>query len=267
MKGGAWQNRRSYVDLWINTIHRYTSMSDTLAKMSGKDETYHDAQKELSEMDEYMEKENLTVPGVPELLGAVENLDVKEEDELQPSDIHEEDTTELEELIEDQKTPTLGQGVFSSPSDERKGKKPVLELVSEKDEENIDYAESFASQREAAQLREELEAVTQKMQSLEELVKGLLKEREAIPSHLDNIKSDVNRQLTLMLDKLQGITESDLPRSSVTAATTTLEAVKEEANDQLQAASSYASAPPKVTSPLATPGANLRGKRRFKPIK
>jgi hypothetical protein len=242
-------------------------MSDTLAKMSGNDETYHDAQKEFSEMDEYMERENLTVPGVPELLEAVEKLDVVREDLPKPTDARDDTNEELEELIEDQRTPTLGQGVFSSPSDERKGKKPILEFVSEKDEENVDYAESFASQREAAQLREELEIVTQKMQSLEELVKGLLKEREAIPSHLDNIKSDVNRQLTLMLDKLQGLAESDLPRSSVTAATTTLEAVKVEASDQLQAASSYASAPPKATSPLATPGANLRGKRRFKPIK
>jgi hypothetical protein len=267
MKGGAWQNRRSYVDLWINTIHKYTSMSDTLAKMSGNDETFHDAQKELSEMDEYMEKENLRVPGVPELLDVVERLEVVKEDNPEDKGVHSGGADELDELIEDQKTPTLGQGVFSSPSDERKGKKPVLELVSEKDEENVDYAESFASQREAAQLREELEVVTQKMQSLEELVKGLLKEREAIPSHLDNIKSDVNRQLTLMLDKLQGLAESDLPKSSVTAATTTLEAVKEEASDKLQAASSYASAPPKATSPLATPGANLRGKRRFKPIK
>lgn len=267
MKGGAWHNRRSYVDLWISTIHKCTSISDTLTEMSGKDETYRDAQKELSEMDEYMEKEHLTVPGVHELLDAVEKLEVVEEEESQRRGAEGDETAELDELIEDQKTPTLKQGVFSSPSDKGKMKKPMLEFVSEKDEETVDYAESFASQREAAQLREELEAVTQKMQSLEDLVKGLLKEREAIPGHLDNIKSDVNRQLTLMLDKLQGLAESDLPRSSVTAAATTLEAVREETSDKLQAASSYAAAPPKATSPLATPGANLRGKRRFRPVK
>jgi uncharacterized protein YoxC len=172
---------------------------------------------------------------------------------------------ELQDLLEE-KTPVLPSHLTFGHSTHEK---PKVTLPAEKDddEEHDDYPESFASQKETSQLREELEALSEEMRDLKATLKGVLKEREALPSHLNVIQEDINRQMTLMLSKLHNLSEADISPATINAVSTSLEGVKEASNERLEAAVSYATDKPRETSPLATVGVDLKGKRRFRPVK
>jgi len=196
------------------------------------------------------------------------NLPLKVHNDESNEDTDEEQ--DLDELLHDvADTPTLTSKGFDKTAPRTfTSKEGKLEVHDESDiEEEADYEESFASQREAAQIREDMEGLSTKIKGMEETIKALLREREGLPSHLASIREDVNSQLTLMLDKLNASLESDLSSSNVQAAISSVRGVQEDTADRLNAAASYASGEPRMSSPLTDPKANLKGKRRFKAVK
>jgi uncharacterized protein YoxC len=272
MRGGAWKTNRTYVANWLNLNIKRLRIHAAMDQHRQPDETFQGDQELIEKMDEVMEQEQVRVPGITDLLQVASDTEAIMGRESTEEEKPQSDEKELEELMSDQHTPTLPSKEFRKPDkSSRKGKepaKPVFEEGADDGSDNEhDYAESFASQRETAELREEVESITTKMAHLEDTIKGLLKEREALPGHLVTIREDINRQMTMMMDRLYSATESNLPQSSVQAAVTDIEAARDTAADRLNSAASYAQVPPKATSPLATRGAELKGKRRYKPIR
>lgn len=204
----------------------------------------------------------MTMPSMEEInkgLGVISQKMNEGKDKREWAD----DDEELEDLLNEEATPVQPSQEFSTLSKER----PEEVDITSPGPKEADYAESFASQRETSQLREELEMMSDEMKELKATIAGVLKEREALPHHLTSIREDINRQMTLMLEKLHFTTESQIASSNVNAVTTALNTVKEESSERLAAAADYATDKPRVTSPLANPGAELKGKRRFRPVK
>jgi len=106
-----------------------------------------------------------------------------------------------------------------------------------------------------------------KLTVVERSLEALLKEREALPEHFKKIQESMNKQLTLMADKINYVLENNAKSEVATVVKETVEAVRTDANENLSAMRSLALAAPSTSSPLAKPGASLAGKRRFKPVK
>lgn len=220
-------------------------------------------------MDEAQEKGLITIPPVATLLGTVQEIEERMEASLnsQASDPEKEKKEELSQMMFESAIETeinTHPRVFVKPS-----KSVRIEKAEEKTEVISDSfeAESFASQRETAELRGELEVFSMRIKNLESILETVLKERSALPAHLARIQEDINAQLTLMSDKLQASLESDIPREAMVEAASTVVAAGVSANDSLHAAKSFLSGPPSNTSPITRSDASLLGKRRFKPRK
>jgi len=260
MKGGAWAHRRSYISRWI---YQLTSLSERTLAMSKpriNEDAFVSALQEGDELGNAMESSGAVMPSMERINRDLASLTPTAGQEEEGREMNDE---ELEEML-DEKTPVLPNQEFPRPS---KIPPVIIDEQEEKEEESMNYAESFASQRETSQLREELEAMSEEMKELKLTIAGVLKEREALPSHLSAIREDINRQMTLMLEKLHSAAEADISSSGVNAMATTLESVKESSTERLAAAADYATDRPRQNSPLATPGAELKGKRRFRPVK
>lgn len=129
-----------------------------------------------------------------------------------------------------------------------------------------DYQESFASQRETSEMRSELESISARMSNLEATLEIVLSERSTLPKHIATIREDMNKQLTLMMDKLNTTIESGITSSAAQNASEAIVNAADEVGDQLHGLESHATAPPRSKSVLTNPHAKLSGRRRFKPV-
>jgi len=133
------------------------------------------------------------------------------------------------------------------------------------------YEESFASQHETAQLREDMETLTEKMESKLNALSAqfdlVMKERELLPGIINTIRADTNAQLTEFSDKLYTLLESQPSTKEIQSTLATVDRIKTEQSDQLRSAAGYLSSDPKPSSPLVQTGVSLKGKGKFKPIK
>lgn len=231
------------------------------------------------ELEEEIERRKISVPDIPSLIKGAEIAEkhLKTGSEVDPGrDMTDEEVlnklmksqSDLKETIREGKKPVrgnyAGRGRQSKPAPIVE--KPLLFDIGEEDPEE-EYAESYASQRETAQIREDLDSLADKMARIEERMELMLKEREILPAKLESMRADQNDQLTLILDRLQNALESNVSPLTVTAASAEVERVKADVDDQMTAAVSYTSGEPRKTSPLVDKSADLKGKRRFKPIK
>jgi ribosomal protein S15P/S13E len=281
MKGGAWKNERTYVYKWLTSILKIGIVGAVSLGDSMNPESYQAGQIEEDELATYIEEKSLEFPTIGQMVRVVDKVEKDRRQvgdktievmkgELERRSKGEMTDEELDLLMKEEEQtdiPLDAQSGLAFRGIVRMSKGKQVAVDEEDEEAREEYPESFASQHETAQLREDFEGLSEKMGKLEEQVLALLKERESIPIHLDTIKEDVNRQLTLMMDKLTSGLEADLTPSSLQAAITSVQELKHDTVERLSAAKSYASAPPKSSSPLATTGVDLKGKRRFKPIK
>lgn len=129
------------------------------------------------------------------------------------------------------------------------------------------YVESFASQQETSELREQMEDLQAKIKGMEETITALLAERKAIPVHVDKVKEELNRALTVMNGKLQASLEANLQPMAIQGAITTLTAASDAASDVLTATSSFARAPPSAANPLSDSSSRLKGRRAYKAVR
>lgn len=233
-----------------------------MSKNLRNEDAFAESLREGDELADAMEKTGMTMPSMSEInegLGVISDQMESGKGKREWAD----DDDELEGLLNEEATPVQTSHEFPK----REESKPVEVDISSPDPEEGDYAESFASQRETSQLREELEMMSDEMKELKATIAGVLKEREALPHHLTSIREDINRQMTLMLEKLHFSNETHVSSTNVDAVTTALNTVRDESVERLNAAADYASDKPRVTSPLANQGTELKGKRRFRPVK
>lgn len=231
---------------------------------------------ELNEIDEYLETSGTALLPINTLLSGIEELEKTKvpDSELDEGDpvtakpstpSHDDLNALLEEVGSDLK--------FSSPKSKRK--QPKLRSVQEEkpvinpddQQTDADYEESFASQQETAQLRDDFDDMCHKMKELNEKMNLVLKERENLPGVINDIRRDLNGQLTAFSDKLYTILESQNSNAVIENTLATVEEVRQNSTNQLKAAAGYLASEPKASSPLMTKGATLKGKGKFKPIK
>jgi hypothetical protein len=253
--------RQLYVKTWIlknaylEAMPKRSKSSSTKAPVAQDDD--------LGDIDELFEAAGIDPVPVGEMMKAVEKLE-----EIKIPD---------EKLDDNDKTPVLTKRTALSGHQKEllkkfKGKDPVVEdvkpIVEDQEQENEgDYAESFATQHETAELREDFEKLSLKFNSLEEKMKLMIKERENLPTILNDMRADLNQQLTTFSDRMYAALEANSLNPAVQAALSTVENIRAEQSDQLRVASSYLASDPKAGSPLVIPGASLKGKGKFKPVK
>lgn len=254
------ETRARYTEVWF----LYNLYSITMPPKSKDPSTSHsnEFEEEQQAVDDYIEQSGLSVPPVSELLSRVAKLETTKlpDDQLTDND-QEHDHEELAVLMEleqaeSSKTPTI-----------EKGKKPVAHVSDNDVLDDDDYEESYASQQETAQLREDFDNITEKFNTLETQFNLIMKERQNLPDVINNIRSDLNTQLTQFSDKLYTILESQASKKDIQTALATIEEVRSEHSDQLKAASGYLSSEPKASSPIVNRGISLKGKGKFKPVK
>jgi len=229
---------------------------------------------EQNAIDEYIEATGSSVPPVSVLISQINELETsKLPDDQLKSEVkvqrnREQDQEELERLLEQERSESNQTPInktLSSRYDIPK-EKPKHE-VEEQQEEEEDYAESFASQQETAQLREDFDTITHRFETLEAQFNLVMKERQNLPDVINNIRADLNTQLTTFSDKLYSILESQASKQEIQSALATIEEVRNDHSEQLKAASGYLSADPKASSPIVSKGVSLKGKGKFKPVK
>jgi hypothetical protein len=130
------------------------------------------------------------------------------------------------------------------------------------------YQESYASQHETIELREELELLSNRIQNMESTMELVIRERQNLPDHLATLKVSINQQLTLMRDQLHSLVESGVETVDTTSARDVIQAVADESSNTLTAAAQHLAQPPSTSSPLVHLGVSLtQKKKKFKPRK
>jgi hypothetical protein len=253
--------RQLYVKTWILKNAYLEAMSRPAQSSNTKGPNVQDD--DLGDIDELFEAAGIEPTPIGEMMEAAEKLEkIKIPDK---------------ELEDADKTPVLTKRAALSDHQKEllkkfKGKepvsedvKPVIEDKGEDDEE--DYAESFATQHETAELREDFEKLSLKFTSLEDKMKLLIRERENLPVILNDMRADLNSQLTAFSERMYAALEANALNPAVQAALSTVENIRADQADQLRVASSYLASDPKAGSPLVVPGSSLKGKGKFKPMK
>lgn len=124
-----------------------------------------------------------------------------------------EDQDDVEQMIEDVKTPVQSSFKPSATEQKRPSFKPKDRKPSMADDET--YQESFTSQQESAEMRHHIESLDTRLMNMESMFEGLLAERKGLPKHLDNYREEMNKQLTVMMDRIHTALEKDIPASSL----------------------------------------------------
>jgi hypothetical protein len=282
-------NKRLHLSYWI--LNQSSYQSSTMSHQAQKSQEGSTEKRWADEMEE--EIEELEEAGTIEYPPMDEMLKVSEAIIKKQSETAEDELDQLLGAEEKEVKPDIkGKGkqpVFYGPPrppvvkpQPRKPKalhtleesQPGAEKLSEiqdsdraKAAEAYEYEESFASAVETTELREELERVNEKVAHMEDLISTMMKERDTLPKHLLGIKEDINKQMTVMLEKLHTMAESDLPPINTSAEALKLSETLTDAQDKLTTVASFASAAPSNKSPLVNPKATLSWKRRFAPRK
>lgn len=228
---------------------------------------------EEQQIDEYLESSGQHVVPIGELMRQVETLekdklpdDQLDFDELETptSKTKQSEQEELDQLMGIQ--PDVLSSRYSKMKPSKKGKEKQ-HIVEEPIVDEAAYEESFASQQETAQLREEVDAMERRYKDLESKFDLVMRERDNLPTVINNIRNDLNVSLTEFSDKLYKVLEAQRDNKTIATTLATVDEVRAEHADQLKTAAGYLSAEPKATSPLVQKGATLKGKGKFKPIK
>lgn len=151
-----------------------------------------------------------------------QSTDVEEDEEETPDAsntegaIVETDDESIEEMVNEMTTPVQTtfnkkESVQSRPSFKAKDRKPSSV-------DNETYQESYTSQQESAEMRHQIESLDTRLMNMETMFEALLAERKGLPKHLDGYREEMNKQLTIMMDRINTALEKDIPSSSLEQA-------------------------------------------------
>lgn len=127
-----------------------------------------------------------------------------------------------------------------------------------------DYQESFASQQEAAEIRHHIESLDNRMLNMETLIESLLQERKGLPAHIDRYREDMNKQLTIIADRLHTALEKNISPNVVEQSKDDVMVLSAESENVLTQLKTDLSVDPSVSSAtsLSAPISKLRKKIR-----
>jgi hypothetical protein len=281
---GVIETRKRFIAAWV----LYNTFESAMASSSQKSELKHAVSwaEEMDGADDLLEATGTALVPFSQLLEQVDGLESKKNKE----EIDENKTPtaadngkaqdELAALLDDEEKKRASVKLQDTIPIQKKlpkyelrrnsqpavvPEKPLIDTESV--EEEPEYEESFASQRETAELRGEFESICERFAKMEEQFKLVVAEREKLPSVINDIRQDINGQLTLFSSKLYAALEKNNEASGVASVLADINDIKTDQDGQLRAAAQYLAAPPSSSSPLVKPGVTLKGKGRFKAVK
>jgi chromosome segregation ATPase len=158
-------------------------------------------------IEDTMDKEPKPLPTMKELLDDAKRIERHIRIKSDTSDVKQSWSDELEALENE-----ISQMDKGKQREETLPPKPSIsfhpfEGNTQKDE---NYQESYASQIETAELRDEVSSIATRLANLEAIIESLVKERSNLPDHLDRITRDISHQFTIMNDRLNSSIETGL---------------------------------------------------------
>lgn len=207
------------------------------------EEWQEDANEHIAEL---MEKRGETVPSIEELTEMSTRIDeALKGEESKPARARgkSDDTDALEQDIRD-----LG---FHDSRSTNKGKKPHYSTFTSQDDGKPDehpYQESFTSQQETAEMREEMSGITARLSNMESTLEMVIKERQNLPTHLERITQDINRQFTLMNERLNASIEAGMTTATAQQAAERLQEISTGAEMVLNVVKADLESPPSKNS-------------------
>lgn len=124
------------------------------------------------------------------------------------------DEEDIEDMVNSMTTPV--QATFTK-KDEPKPSRPSFKTKDRKPSsaDNETYQESFTSQQESAEMRHQIESLDTRLMNMETMFEALLAERKGLPRHLDGYREEMNKQLTIMMDRINTALERDIPSTTL----------------------------------------------------
>jgi archaellum component FlaC len=147
----------------------------------------------------------------------------------------------------------------------RSGKKRIE--WDEDDDNMSDAPHSYASVHEIAEIRDDIDRIDSRMESIETRLELLINERSVLPGKLKAMREETNAQLTLILDKMSSVLESNVAASVIQSSAADLISVKTAVDGQMGAAISHVASDLSPSSPFATEKGRIKQKKRFVPMK
>lgn len=171
------------------------------------------------------------------------------------------------------KLPVLGE-TFPSSSDTNEdtevtptGILPEHESSSGPSRNDVDYQESFTSQQETAEIRGEMQSLDNRLMNIEAIVNSVVAERDGMQQHLDRLKEDVNKQFTVLMDRLHTALEKDINPTVLQQSRSDVEVLSGDTHKVLHQLSSDLGQAPSSSSPTSGRAPIATSRRRIKIIK
>jgi len=129
-----------------------------------------------------------------------------------------------------------------------------------------DYQESFASQEETAEMRDELSSIAARLANLEATIEGLLSERKNLPEHLNRLNNEITKQFTVMNERLNASIEAGISTKTAQQALEQLTNVSSSSNVVLSTVEQELSEPPTKASQTAKSHQISGGRKKIRLI-
>lgn len=175
------------------------------------------------------------------------------------------DDDSIEEMVNEMTTPV--QTSFAL-----KGKEPMRPSFKAKDRkpssaDNETYQESFTSQQESAEMRHQIESLDTRLMNMETMFEALLTERKGLPKHLDGYREEMNKQLTIMMDRINTALERDIPSTSLEQAKGDVQTMTGETDHVFNQLTTDAENAPAKDSATSSAAPITKARRRVRLIK
>lgn len=111
-----------------------------------------------------------------------------------------------------------------------------------------EYQESFTSQQESAEIRHQMEVLDIKLMNVETVLNAIVAERANLPKHIDHLREETNKQLTIVLDRLHTALEMNTSNSIIQDSKNDIEVLSEETEHVLRQVGTDVRNDPSMTS-------------------
>lgn len=180
--------------------------------------------------------------------------------------VAETDEEDIEEMVNEMTTPV--QTTFTK-KDEPRVSRPSFKAKDRKPSsaDNETYQESFTSQQESAEMRHQIESLDTRLMNMETMFEALLAERKGLPKHLDGYREEMNKQLTIMMDRINTALERDIPSTTLEQAKGDVQTMSGETDYVLCQLTTDAENTPATDSATSSAAPITKSRRRVRLIK
>nr|WKE35272.1 hypothetical protein [Plasmopara viticola lesion associated mononegaambi virus 5] len=137
---------------------------------------------------------------------------------------------------------------------------------SDRSADDREYQESFTSQQETAEIRHHIDSLDNKMMHIETLLETIMAERSSFPKHLARHQEDMNKQLTIVLDRLHTALEKDISPNLIEQSKSDVEVLTAESDKVMNQMKTDLSVEPSASSATARSQPIAKNRRKIRVI-